>query len=456
LSEKLIDLQQELLQSGIVPGLDEEQILLWEENRNVVHEDQGLARYFGADQIDTVTESITNITQLQSSSGVKQAVISGNTSIWLYDGAVVTLINSPFTAGGKPVLETWGNWVLATNGVDPVKIWKGSGVFGNLAGTTFTRALQVIRRQPYMFALNTNVGFSNVHWCSDDNVEVWTPLPTNTAGDFNIRDLAGEIKGGCPIGENLGIYSQEAISIAAYVGPPAIFGFNTTVRGVGIYGPKAVAAFGGQNFGFGPQGLFITDGFSFNMLSSDVMRNYIKKNLDESKAHDITVLYNELAETAEFRFPMLDGTYRGYIFKLATKRFTETDLQVNAVIEREVFKDPLIAVGNAFCKLTRDVNTWNEQDFDGWVRTKWLDGGVPEFSKLWDYVRLNGIWTDMTVEIALMGDKNEIRTILQPTDAETIHNLIEDGAKIKFTFSGKEYWRLSRIRAFGEISSVIR
>ena len=58
-----------------------------------------------------------------------------------------------------------------------------------------------------MLALRTSDGPTWVRWCSEDNIEMWTPAANNSAGDFVIRDIAGEIKGGCTLGDAILIYS---------------------------------------------------------------------------------------------------------------------------------------------------------------------------------------------------------------------------------------------------------
>src|SRR5262245_12884692 len=126
--------------SGFLPNAMNEEAPVWLDLNNVVIEAKGLGRPLGADLIESVTEDVTHIVQLTTTAGQpssSKAFISGNTGIWMYDGSDITNVNFPFTAGGRPVLETWGNWCLGANAIDKPKVWKNTGTFVDLGGINF-------------------------------------------------------------------------------------------------------------------------------------------------------------------------------------------------------------------------------------------------------------------------------------------------------------------------------
>jgi hypothetical protein len=401
--------------------------------------------------------------------GNNRAFISGDTVIWKYDGTTISAVNSPpgvFTIGGRPMLETWGNFVLATNAQDAPKIWKNTGQFVDLAGRPpagtppgapgFLWCRQLIRRQPYVLALRTNESPFTVRWCSAGNVEDWIPVPENSAGSFDIRDITGEIRGGAPLGDAIGIYSDEAVTVASYIGLPYVFSFVTTLHGFGIYGPKSVVPIGRENYGIGPQGIFQTDGYSYTLLGDDNFRKWLKDNVDvstDAKRHEITTLHNEFTDTVQFHFPVKSGGYSSLYWKLDRQKFTMGNLRVNAAVEREVFPYPLVGVSKDLCYLTRDVQTWDGAKFKSIIKTKWLDAGTIEFDKFVDHIFLNGKIDNLDIEVWMQDIKEVERQVLVNQDAQKQNWILQEDHKLQITMTAEDDFHLSRVRAMGDVGA---
>lgn len=451
MARPLIDITGEVLTSGVLPDSMNEEAVMWTILNNVILEAQGIGRPLGASLIDTLSEDITHIVQQFSGTEGAIAMISGDTGVWRYNGTTVTLINQPFTTGGFPVLETWGDWTLGTNNLDKPKVRKGSGAtFLDLGGVNFTKCRQLIRRQPHVLALATSDGPTWVRWCSMDDVELWVPAANNSAGDFTIRDISGEIKGGCSLGDAILIYSQEAVTVATYLGYPYYFGFNTTIHGVGIFGPKSVCEVNRQNYGLGPQGAFVTDGYQFKLLGDDNFRKWLKKTVDDTKHHQISVFHNEFTNSVEFRFPTKQGSWAGLYWKLEHERFATTDLRMDAGIERDVFSTPLIGVGASLCKYTRDVSDWNSLAFISAMYTKWMDAGSIEWNKFIDHIWINGDIDNVDIQVEIQ-DKDKKEWVAMNRQAAQLQNwVMQEGFKARIKLWSDDYYHISRIRVLGE------
>ena len=448
----------EVIGSGVLPESMNEETPIWQELNNTVIQAAGIGRPLGAKLIDTVTEDITHIVQQTSVAEGNIAMVSGDTGVWKYNGTAISIINQPFTTGGTPLLETWGDWTVGTNNIDKPKIRKGSGTtFVDLAGVNFTKALQLIRRSPYMLALNTDMGKTNVHWCSDDNLEVWAPLASNTAGDYTIRDIPGEIRGGCALGDSILIYGQESVSLATYVGPPYIFSIVTTIHGIGLYGPKAVCECNRKNYGLGPQGAFVTDGYQYELLGDDRFRTWFQHTVDTTgiKWHKVTVFHNEFTDSIEFRFPTKTGLWAALYWKLDRGKFTMGDLRCDAAIERDVFNTPLVGVGKALCKLTREVSDWNGLAFNSIMTTKWMDCGAVEFNKFVDHVFLNGEIDFVDIRVDMQDLEGVEREVLGWKDAERQNWVLQEDCKTRVTLRADDYFHISRIRLYGEVGAEL-
>ena len=91
--------------------------------------------------------------------------------------------------------------------------------------------------------------------------------------------------------------------MATYIGYPYYFSFNTTIHGIGIYGPKSVCKVNRQNYGLGPQGAFLTDGYQYQLLGDDNFRKWLAKTVDATKPHEISVFHNELTNSIRVQVP---------------------------------------------------------------------------------------------------------------------------------------------------------
>ena len=125
----------------------------------------------------------------------------------------------------------WGEWIIASNGKEPVQVRKGTGSFVTLQedGTTplpFTYAKLLAKLGPHLVVANTSNAQNEIRWCSDDNIEKWTVLDTNTAGDFVVRDADSGLMAMEPLGSVLALYTREAMWTITYIGAPFVFGVN--------------------------------------------------------------------------------------------------------------------------------------------------------------------------------------------------------------------------------------
>jgi hypothetical protein len=175
--KRLLVLGPQEIQSGIYQ-IGKAAAVLWQDGRNIVFRDLGFRSAGGATQKSVpLGDQARDIAQAYVSGTLAKRLYFGtDTKVEMHEliGGVWTetdLLTWP-TAGQYADLETWGTWLVATNGVDPVKVWKNTGLLVDLAGTPFTRAKIIKRKQPFLLAFNTNnIGDTGVEWSSDSDIE---------------------------------------------------------------------------------------------------------------------------------------------------------------------------------------------------------------------------------------------------------------------------------------------
>lgn len=457
-SQKLIDVSPgEAITSSVALGVYNEEVPVFADGSNVCIQGAGLCNYPGADLVVELPESIECIVQHNVPN--RQAVFVGRTRAWGYNGSSFALLGTFFQTPQRYTLaETWGTQFLVTNDFEVPKFWSLETGQGVMKGLDFKTCLQFIRRQPYVLALRPDGIPGRIAWCSASNIEDWVPSVTNTAGNFDIRDIPGEIKGGCRIGDNVAVYSQNTISIITYVGPPFIFSVTTPIIGFGIFGPKSVCAVDRVNYCLGPQGMFVTDGFSAETIGDAKLREWVLRTIDPNQPERIIVFRNEMLNQIEFRWNSMDGIPRGLLFDPKTGKFSPISLPLSAASERSLFAQGFVADDKKVGLVSRS-GSWMGNPIAMTLSTKYLDASTPEMDKLWDTVRLDGQLGNLTLQAdVMMFDAYRVQefeeTFYGPLQAERQNYFGFDAQKLRVKLAGTGIWNLSRITIFGEPGGI--
>jgi hypothetical protein len=149
---------------------------LWQEGNNVVFRNNGVEKLLGATQFGDAGDQVRDFAQAYiSTTAARRAYITTDTKVRMFEllASVWTptdLLTWP-TASQYSDIETWGTWLLATNGIDPVKVWKNTGTMVNLGGVPFTKAKILKRKTPFLLAFNTNNIGDTAAECIKDNAD---------------------------------------------------------------------------------------------------------------------------------------------------------------------------------------------------------------------------------------------------------------------------------------------
>lgn len=346
--------------TGWSPPQDRNSASFWEEAVNVEFRGQTI---FSSGEHNLVLayggEPIRGIAALRTSSGVQELYFGTLTKLFrsvalggateVGTGFTTVAYESSTAYAGHWKFANWGEWLVASNGKDPVQVRKGAGNFVTLQedGTTalpFTYARLLAKLGPHLVVANTSNAPNEIRWCSDDNIEKWTVLDTNTAGDFVVRDADSGLMAMEPLGSVIALYTREAMWTMTYIGAPFVFGVNPAVDGIGAYGPSAVTSVGKHNYGWGPMGIWKTDGTSFDMVDVGI-REYLAQTLAVGEASQIVAYHNETRRCVVFSFPSaIDAPNAKTICYDYNSNVWSTELFVaTAALQRNVFQWPIVA-----------------------------------------------------------------------------------------------------------------
>jgi hypothetical protein len=313
----------EATESGLFKGTHPLDTPLWRDGRNVIFRDGGPEKIPGWVSVvdDGAVGIIRGMGALQDEAAVQRLFWGDQTQLYMWNGASVTQLGTGFTGhadetGTHPAtawsFERFGNWSLATNGLDAPQIWKATGSYGALAGVHFDTAEIFLRRGPHILAFNltgwaAGNGKSTFAWCDADNPEIWQTTGTNTAGDIPIRDMDGEIKAAVPFGDQIALFGKNDMFVVSYTGAPYYFGYQPTLKGIGALGKMAVVEVNRQIYGYGEQGIWRTDGVTFDYLDTLPLRAFLKSIIDIGQLSKVAATYDAGSETVMWSIPTAEG-----------------------------------------------------------------------------------------------------------------------------------------------------
>lgn len=400
---QILDINSAAIQTGIWKTAKASGIL-WEEGNNIVFRDLGFRSVGGAqEQPGSLSDEVRDIAQAYVAPE-RRIYFGTDTAVemrqYVAENWFSSTLGTWVTPGQYADLETWGAWLVATNGIDPVLVWKNTGSLVALAGTPFTRAKVLLRKQPFLLAFNTdNIGDTAVEWSSDSDIEDWTPTSINKAGNYNLRDLDSEIVSAVHLGNRVAIYSRSAMVLGSFVGGANVWSWQRAITGVGAISRRSVVTLDPFNYGFSRDGIFKTDGNSFLYVDDPAMLRYIRDTADFSLESLFWGFSDAALKMVTFNFLTSDFQWRSVSYYPEQGIFTKGDLQLTAGAQKEVFNFPIVAGQD------RKFGTWQEsgqhfgQDVSWNLKTRPVDMGSPDAFKIHNLTQVEGQWTDAMLRI---------------------------------------------------------
>jgi hypothetical protein len=435
---------------------------LWQEGNNVVFRNNGVEKLLGATQFGDAGDQVRDFAQAYiSTTAARRAYITTDTKVRMFEllASVWTptdLLTWP-TASQYSDIETWGTRLLATNGIDPVKVWKNTGTMVNLGGVPFTKAKILKRKTPFLLAFNTNnIGDTAAEWSTDSDIETWTP-GTSRAGNYNIRDLESEIVAVEDLGDRLAVYSRNSLVLGQFIGGANVFGWQRAVRGIGAVSRRSVVSLDPFNYGLAQDGIFKTDGVSFQWVDDPAMTKFIKDNADFTKASLFWGMADSTTKSVWFNFQDANSVWMSLQYYPDRNFFTKGNLQLSAGATKEVFDFPLVGSEDWKLGLWQTADTHFGSPLNYNLKTKPLDFGERSVHKLMQLIRVDGVWDPASmIRVQALQHAEDAAPVTVIDRALDRNNYFEFEAPF-FTveFYGSTKWSLNAMEFFGEVGGPV-
>ena len=400
-----------LVVSGLAPSVHPVTAPLWIAGQNVVFEDLSVRKSPGYSAVCTTTGTnpVTGAVTVDSSGNLSvlwgdiNTLYAFNNSVGFstegtgysgtinrdayqdntFQGATTGGYEDAFQLDSSPQLSVWdmvayGNWGVATNGINNVQYDKFDGNGAQALTTEVAFALCIVLFADQLLAFNTDLDNMGFEWSDIDNIvgnAAWIPTDTNAAGNLSVRDMGGPIIAAEHLGAYVGAYSKDALALVTSLGAPLYFGAQVVLRGIGACSRHSVVPVGYYNYGISEKGIWQTDGQSYNYISPPFLRKWIKDNVNFGFEDNIAGFYNEDRSLIEWGVPTFTGGGSGQNdttigFNVDNGSWTFKNYGITAGVQKGVFQFPIFGLPNGTMMFGEIGVDANGSAFPSYVQTK--------------------------------------------------------------------------------------
>lgn len=166
---------------------------------------------------------------------------------------------------------------FATNGVDKIVKWDGSGTQVSYTTHTFTAKVLGTFRNMMLFGNCTeNTGTLKPNSLKNSDVGFPEVMNAGLAGEYVVKDGTDPIDAFGVLGDNLVIYAARTAVLALFTGDDLVFAFRTAIRGFGPFAPRMVANFGDHHEFVSLESLHRFDGVTLQEIGGHVWRQVLQ------------------------------------------------------------------------------------------------------------------------------------------------------------------------------------
>lgn len=372
-----------VMESGLASARHPESVPFWHDGENVAFRNLGIEKAIGAEPLLGIGRKVQRIAQayLPGTQTKRIYFQCDDFSIFGWDG------NFPFYIGNPGLLADlvpFGTWLfVCANGLF---CWQGSGEMAGISGPTGTN-LGVLFKHHAFFATDSALVWPDVKRPLD-----FTTGRDRTANRLRFRDIGSEILAVRLLADGIGVYTKDALRLVGYRGSGLWFAESREpINGIGAIGPNSIIEAGFKNYGLTRNGIFVTDGASFQYIDTPAFHGYLETDLDWTKPKQVFGWHNEAFQEVVWTYPAVDGTQKSLAYKYTNGGFTKYRIPIYAAVPRDVFDYPILGTlnGLAYAK-GRTTSTC-------FARTKPLDAGDSLRFKFWDHCRLVGNFSESAV-----------------------------------------------------------
>ena len=250
---------------------------------------------------------VTNATDFTGwGNAVEASIVTLEPGLWSLSNFGQVLVAS--IANGKTF--TWDSEIIArlTTRASTTTTGFPTAIATGVGNPTATRETLIspTTRHLIHFGTETTIGDPTtqddmfIRFSQDENINIYTPLATNTAGSQRIQD-GTKIMGALVAKENILVWTDNSLYTMKFVGAPFTFGFEQVGTNCGLIGKNAAIEIDGVAYWMSNNGFFAFDG-TVNSLPCSV-EDYVYDDCDTTKGQQINAGINNLFTEVVWWYP---------------------------------------------------------------------------------------------------------------------------------------------------------
>ena len=366
----------------------------------------GGGKYLWGNFIVTQVSSSSAFAFTANVSGTLSSVPLLQTLIYSQTSVLASPIGSTYLRSADWTFDNWGgslvicptqNQTQNTLQYQPIYVWEPSSSSPqvNPSAPMVNDGFFVAMPQRQIIAWgSTENGIQDpllICWCDVNNYNVWTPLPTNQAGNYRIP-TGSRIVGAVQGPQQALVWTDIDVWAMQYIGPPYVYGFNKLGSGCGLIGRKAAAFAQGVAYWMGADQFYTLSANGVQPLPCPVW-DTVYETLDRTNLYKIRVAVNSLFNEIQWFFPTIGvGENTNYVkYNYALGFWDIGQLARTAWIDQSVVGPPVGADPSALLLMQHETsNDGNGAAIAPMAQTGYMavaEGDVKTF--------IDWVWPDM-------------------------------------------------------------
>ena len=250
---------------------------------------------------------VTNATDFTGwGNAVEASIVTLEPGLWSLSNFGQVLVAT--IANGKTF--TWDSEIIArlTTRASTTTTGFPTAITTGVGNPTATRETLISPTTRHLIHFGTEVTIGDpstqddmfIRFSQDEDINIYTPLATNTAGSQRIQD-GTKIMGALVAKENILVWTDNSLYTMKFVGAPFTFGFEQVGTNCGLIGKNAAIEIDGVAYWMSNNGFFAFDG-TVNSLPCSV-EDYVYDDCDTTKGQQINAGINNLFTEVVWWYP---------------------------------------------------------------------------------------------------------------------------------------------------------
>lgn len=219
---------------------------------------------------------------------------------WIDQGLTITTSNNRWR------FDSYGNDIIAVNGVDPPFVSSNGANFIPLAGSP--PIADLVQSSDYSIFLDTASSFT---WWSTLSDIIWTPgIPTETV-TADITASPGNLTALKSLRSTMVFYKRGSMYVGYFTQPPFFWNLQKISHQVGVASYEGVINVNDVHYFLGPDDFYKFDGYNLDRIPNSLKEWFFRESFDKAFDYTVCTRYDDERNLIFWHYSSVDANPRG-------------------------------------------------------------------------------------------------------------------------------------------------